>query len=121
MLCAPSHLYAICLCMLFTVSLSCPTDSSLHLFITSLCGAPSDSPYFSILHGFLTLSHLPDHHGNSSCSLVVQPYVFIISEYYAEIPYLLWQSKLFVFSVIYSQSIMDSLDPKPLPSCDHWW
>jgi hypothetical protein len=41
---------------------------------------------------------------NSSSSLVVILNMFIISGRYPKIPWLLWQSQLFFFSVSYSQS-----------------
>jgi hypothetical protein len=75
---------------------------------------------FSVLHVFLTPSPLPDHHSNSSSSLVVILNLFIINGHYPNIIWLLWQSQLFVFSVIYSQSLLASLASKPLPSCDRW-
>jgi hypothetical protein len=58
----------------------------------------------SVLHDFLTSSPLPDHHSNSSSSLVVMLNLFIINERYSEILWFLWQSQLFVFSGSYSQS-----------------
>jgi hypothetical protein len=66
-------------------------------------------------------SSLPDHHHNSSSSLVVILNLFIISGRYPKIPWLLWQSQLFVFSVSYNQSFLASLASKPLPSRDHRW
>jgi hypothetical protein len=48
---------------------------------------------------------LPDHHSNSSSSLVVILNLFIISGRYLEILWLLWQSQLFVFSGSYSSVI----------------
>jgi hypothetical protein len=72
-----------------------------------------------VLHIFLTSSPLPDHHLNSSSSLVVMLSLFIISGRYPNILWLLWKSQLFIFSVSYSQSIMASLASKPLPSRDH--
>jgi hypothetical protein len=64
-------------------------------------------------------SPLPDHHSNSSSSLVVILNLFIISGRYPKILWLLWQSQLFVFSVSYNQSFLASLASKPLPSRDH--
>jgi hypothetical protein len=53
----------------------------------------------SVLHLLLLLSALPDHHGNSSASLAVS-HASIITGCYTEIPQLLWQLRLFIFSVI---------------------
>jgi hypothetical protein len=74
---------------------------------------------FYVLHVFLTQIHLPDHHSNSSSSLAVILNLFIISGRYPNILWLLWQSQLFIFSVSYSQSLLDSFSFKPLPSRDH--
>jgi hypothetical protein len=55
--------------------------------------------YVSVLHLLLLLSALPGHHGNSSTSLGVS-HASIITGCYTEISHLLWQLRLFVFSII---------------------
>jgi hypothetical protein len=72
-----------------------------------------------VMHVFLMSSPLLDHYSNSSSSLAVILYLFIISGSYPKILWLLCLSQLFIFSISYSQSIMASLASNPLPSHDH--
>jgi hypothetical protein len=80
-----------CLCMLYTAPLisifrSCTQSHSTHMH-----NYRKSTPIFFVLHVFLTSSPLPDHHSNSSSSLVVMLYLFIISGHYPKILWLLWQ------------------------------
>jgi hypothetical protein len=59
-----------CLCMLYTASLISTSGTALRLCLLTDITLES-LQLFSVLHIIHTLSHLPDHHTNSSSSLVV--------------------------------------------------
>jgi hypothetical protein len=76
------------------------SGSFLHFTLPQLSHLLCAMLSLSVMHLLLIVSALPDHHGNSSASLAVFTLASIITGCYIEIPQLLWQLRLFIFSVI---------------------
>jgi hypothetical protein len=111
------------LCTMPLHVLHCATLLPFRLFIASHSplnvASNQINTLFYVLHIFYTSSPLHDHHGNSLYSMAVMLNVFIIRGHLLEIPWLFWQSQLFIFSGSYNQSSLASLASKPIPSRDH--